>query len=74
MPAIARFRTHKQASIYLTMAPLPLREEQKMYLKSIELNLHTGRVLALANLVFVPLAPGLRTTEQGRTSSLTTAR
>lgn len=56
------------------MAPLPLREEQKMYLKSIELNLHTGRVLALANLVFVPLAPGLRTTEQGRTSSLTTAR
>lgn len=55
-------------------APRLLGEEQKMYLKSIELNLHTGRVLALGNLVFVPLATGIQTTEQGRTSSPTTAR
>lgn len=56
IPALVHFETHEQASIYLTMASLLLAEEQKIYLKSIELNLHTGRVHALGGLVCLSLS------------------
>lgn len=72
MRAVSNFQSNDQACITLAMASILLGEEQKVYLKSIELNLHTGRVYAVGDVVFVslsfsaPLVTGLQTAHQER--------